>query len=301
MAGPIEVTSEVEAVGDTVDILGESPVWSAEEAALYWVDIRGPFIRRHAAGGGGDGETAQSWPMPSLVGSIGLCPQRRLVVALRTSIALFDPRTGAFEELCDSAFPDPALRFNDGRVDREGRFWVGSMNDVTRAPEGELFRIAPGAVPQSVLTGIRCPNSLCWSPDGRTMYFADSDLRTIFAYDVEPATGAVTGKRPFASVAAPGVPDGCVVDADGFLWCAIYGAGRIVRYDPSGAEERVLTVPVSQPTSCAFGGEDLSTLYVTTASQRLSDEARAREPLAGRLLRLDPGARGLPEPVFSSR
>ena len=287
---------EFTCVGTTVDRLGESPVWSQRDEALYWVDIRNPQIRRYDALTG----RIDSWTMPSLVGSIGLCTDGRLVVALQTSIALFDPRTGELGQVADPGFDDPAWRFNDGRVDRQGRFWVGSMNDTTREPVGSLFRITREMKPVAVLGGIRCPNSLCWSPDSRTMYFADSDLRTIFAYEFDPGTGQVGSRRPLVTIDGPAVPDGCVVDAQGYLWCALYGGARIVRYAPDGRVDREIGTPVSQPTSCAFGDADRHTLYVTSAAQRLTREQLHDQPLAGRLLRIRLDVAGIEEPLFQA-
>jgi sugar lactone lactonase YvrE len=143
------------------------------------------------------------------------------------------------------------------------------------------------------------PNSLCWSPDGRTMYFSDGREPVIDAFDYDPATGTPSWRREFARLpAGSGVPDGAAVDADGFVWCAIYGGGAVHRYAPDGRLDRAVPLPVSQPTSCAFGGPALDTLYVTTARQRLSEEQLAAQPLAGALLALDVGVRGLPEPEF---
>lgn len=289
--------SAFESIGIERDRLGESPIWSVAEQALYWVDIRGQQIRRYDEATG----SVTSWQTPSLPGSMGFAEGGRLLVAQKSSLDIFDPATGEFRKVADPAFPDPDLRFNDGRVDRQGRFWVGSMNDATRAPEGHLFRVGADFVPHLVLPGIRCPNSLCWSPDSKRMYFADSDLRTIFVYDFDPETGEVGPPRPLVKVEGTPVPDGCAVDSEGFLWCALYGASQVVRYSPEGKVERIVETPVTQPTSCAFGGKDLRTLYVTTAYQRLSDEELKRQPLAGALLRIGVDVAGLPEPVFSGR
>ena len=284
-----------QAIGVQRDRLGESPVWSATEQALYWVDIRNRMVRRHDHRTG----SVKTWETPSVPGSIGLIGDGRLLVAHKSSIDLFDPTTGSFEKVSDPAFADPNLRFNDGRIDRQGRFWVGSMNDVTRAPVGHLYRLGMDFRLAPVLGGIRCPNSLCWSPDSSMMYFADSDLRTIFEYAFDKATGEVGPPRPLVQVDGPAVPDGCAVDSEGYLWCALYGGGRVMRYSPDGKEDRVVETPVSQPTSCAFGGPDLRILYVTTAYQRLTDDQLAHEPLAGTLLALPVDVAGLPEPTFA--
>jgi sugar lactone lactonase YvrE len=286
----------VQAFGTTTDILGESPVWSETDASLYWVDIRGRQVRRCRYPDG----VAESWAMPELTGSLALCDGGRLLVALETALVLFDPATGARAPITAPEMAVPRHRFNDGRCDRQGRFWCGSMNDVTRAPEGILYRTGRQHRSDPVVRGVRIPNGLAWSPDGRTMYFADSDVHTIFAYPFEPAAGTLGERRVFATTQAPAIPDGATVDADGFLWSATYDGWQVTRYAPDGRIDRVVPVPVRKPTSCAFGGPDRDILFVTTASQGLTPDERAAQPLAGSVLMLDPGVRGLPEPRFAA-
>lgn len=277
-------------IGDQTDDLGECPVWSAAEGALYWVDIRRPAIRRFVPATG----AVETWAAPAMVGAIGLLGGGRLVAALGDGVALFDASTGGFETLCRLPGMPAGHRFNDGRCDPAGRFWVSTMHNETRGPEGTLFRLdASGLVP--VLTGLRIPNSLCWSPDGATMYFADSLDHAIRAYPYDPATGEPGPPRPFAEVAAPAIPDGSTVDAEGRVWTAEFDGGRVVCRDPAGRTVRAIATPVPRPTSCAFGGEDLDVLYVTTASQFMTEAERAAMPLAGALLAYDVGVRGLPE------
>jgi sugar lactone lactonase YvrE len=283
---------ELRRVGATTDILGEGPVWDVQEQALYWVDIRRPALRRYLPASG----DASTWPMPEMVGSLAVRKRGGVLLALRSALAFFDPATGTIERV---AAPEAHLaehRFNDGKCDRQGRFWAGTMHDVTRDPVGTLYRLDPARGCVAMEKGIRIPNSLCWSPDGATMYFADSLARTIFAYPFDPATGALGLRRVFATVEAPAIPDGATVDRDGFIWCAHYDGWRIVRFAPDGRIDRTIELPVQRPTSCQFGGPDLGTLYVTTALQKLSPEQLAAQPLAGALLALmEVGASGLPE------
>ena len=282
-------------IGDQTDILGESPLWNEDEQALYWVDIRRPAIRRldHASG------RIETWLMPDLVGSIAFASDGRLLVAMAESVSLFDPSTQALEPVASLPVRIEGHRFNDGRCDREGRFWVGTMHNLTRAPEGVLYRLEGRGELVEKMSGICIPNSLAWSPDGRTMYFADSLLYTIYAHDFDAASGRMGEKRVFATTRAPGFPDGSTVDADGFVWNAEFNASRIVRYAPDGRVDRVVELPVQRPTCCAFGGPDFDILYVTTASQNMTPEELATEPLAGALLAFDVGVRGLPEPRFA--
>ena len=282
-------------VGDQTDILGESPLWNEHEQALYWVDIRRPAIRRfdHASG------RIDTWSMPDLVGSIAFADDGRLVVALPENIALYDTSTGSLETIARPPTRIPDHRFNDGRCDRQGRFWVGTMQNITRAPEGVLYRLDRRRELVSMLTGICIPNSLAWSPDGQTMYFADSLLYTIFAYDFDTASGRMDRKRVFATTQAPGFPDGSTVDAEGYLWNAEFNAGRIVRYAPDGRVDRLIELPAQRPTCCAFGGPNLDVLYVTTASQQMTASELEAQPFAGALLALDVGTRGISESRFT--
>ena len=287
-------------VGEQTDILGESPVWNEREQALYWVDIRRPAIRRLDFAVGRVETLVMSGSGPSaLIGSIAFADDGRLVVALGDEVALYDRDTHRVETIARLRQRIPDHRFNDGRCDRQGRFWVGTMHNITRAPEGVLYRLDGRSEFAEVSSGIRIPNSLAWSPDGRTMYFADSLLYTIFAYDFDPGTGKLGAKRVFATTQPPAFPDGSTVDAEGHLWNAQFNGWRVVRYAPDGRIDRVIEVPTHRPTCCAFGGPGLDVLYITTASQQMSPAELAAQPLAGALLALDAGVRGLPEPRFA--
>jgi sugar lactone lactonase YvrE len=262
------------------------------------VDVRQPAIRcfDHA---GGDVVT---WSMPDLIGSIAFAADGRLVVALPDRIALFEPTTERLETVARLHARIPDHRFNDGRCDRQGRFWVGTMHNITRAPEGVLYRLdRDRGELLTTKSGICIPNSLAWSPDGRTMYFADSLRYAIFAYDFDTASGRMSNERTFVETRAPGFPDGSTVDAAGYLWNAEFNAWRVVRYAPDGRIDRVIELPSERPTSCAFGGPNLDVLYVTTASQWMSESEMAAQPMAGALLAIDTDVRGLPEPRLAAR
>jgi sugar lactone lactonase YvrE len=172
------------------------------------------------------------------------------------------------------------------------------MHNVTRAPEGTLYRLDRRGL-RPVLAGICIPNSLAWSPDGRTMYFADSLRHAIFQYDYDPADATMGPERTFIQTDPPGFPDGSTVDVEGFLWNAEFNAGRVVRYAPDGRIDRVVPMPVDRPTSCAFGGRGLATLFVTTTCQGMNEAELAAQPLAGALLAFEPGVPGLPEPRWT--
>lgn len=282
--------------GNTCDNLGESAFWSVAEQALYWVDIRNRLIRRRAWA---DGQV-QSWTMPELVGSIAPCSVRAgLIVALRSGVAFFDPMTGALERAGVPHADQPQMRFNDGKCDRQGRFWVGSMDDIGRGPVGALYRFEAGRYTR-VIEGVAVPNSLCWSPGGETMYFADGVEPVIWSFPFDRYVGEPGERRLFARLpAGTGIPDGATVDIHGYLWSTQYGGGVVTRYAPDGRIDRVVPMPVTQPASCTFGGPDMRTLFITTATRKLSDEARRLQPYAGALLSLYTDVEGCPEAPYA--
>lgn len=284
--------SALRRLGTQRDVLGECPLWHVGEQALYWVDIRAPAIRRLDWAS----QSVRSWVMPGLVGSIALAEGGGLVVALPDRIALFDTHSEALRTLAAIADPFEGHRFNDGRCDRQGRFWVGSMHNTSRAPVGVLYRFDPAAGLVPALDGICIPNSLAWSPDGRTMYFADSLSHTISAHDFDIETAAIGPARVFARSAPPAFADGSTVDAEGFLWNAEFLGARLVRYAPDGRIDRVVPLAFARPTCCAFGGPDLATLFITSTSQPMANGA-ADSALAGGLFAMQPGVPGLAEPA----
>lgn len=287
--------SEVQCVVEDLETLGESPVWSVAEQALYWVDVRAPAIHRFDP----ISEIHRVWSVPEQIGSIGLASDARLIAALRTGFFYFDTKTGGLKPILDPEPDLPVNRLNDGKMDPAGRFWCGSMSDPDRAPVGTLYRLDPDGSCTATETGITIPNALCWSPDGKTMYFADSVERMIRAYDFDPATGGMSHRRDFVTVPeADGVPDGATVDAEGHLWSAHMRGARVTRYTPDGRIDRVIELPCGNITSCGFGGKNLDVLYITTARQRLTDEELATQPLAGSLFAVKTGVSGVAEPVF---
>jgi sugar lactone lactonase YvrE len=273
--------------------LGESPLWSVAEQVLYWVDINAPALNRF------DPATGENvaMPMPESIGCVALRQPHGFVVALRAGVWLARHDGTLETKLADAPYDPASHRFNDGRCDRQGRFWAGTMSDVRRDPVGTLYRLDPDLSCTPLRNAIIIPNSLAWSPDGRTMYFADTNRHTIWAWDYDPASGAATGERVFADTGA-GRPDGSCVDADGCLWNAEYGAARIVRYTPGGKVDRTIELPVANPTCCCFGGAQLDELFITSARQWLSATDLARQPLAGSVFALRPGVHGLPESRF---
>jgi sugar lactone lactonase YvrE len=285
---------QVEVAARGADRLGECPLWDERESMLWWVDSRWPALKRFDPATG----AVMMQVLSEVVGSIAFRDQGGLLAATKSGLHVLDGSGGALEPMANPEAHLPENRFNDGRCDRAGRFWAGTMCDARRDPTGSLYRFDADFACAKLRNAIIIPNGLAFSPDNRTMYFADTNRHTIWAWDYDLASGAATNERVFADT-GEGRPDGSCVDADGGLWNAQYGGGRLVRYAPTGKVDRVVELPVANPTCCAFGGDDLGTLYVTTATQRLSPGDLAQQPLAGSLLALRPGVKGLPEGRFA--
>ena len=275
--------------------LGESPVWDGGTRALYWIDGRKPSIN-HFDPATGDNRAV---PTPEPVHAIALTRGQRLLCAFEASLGYFDCASGGVERLA-TLIEGIEDNLNDGAVDRAGRFWVGSKARDWVTPVGALFRCDPDGSVHRRDEGFQLSNGMGWSPDNRTMYFIDSAPREIYAYDFDLASGGINNRRTLVRIAEEhGLPDGMAVDAEGFLWVAQWSGGRLVRYDPDGAIERVIPMPVQRPTSLAFGGPDLATLFITSGTMRMSEAELAAEPLAGHLFALETEVRGLPEPRFA--
>ena len=285
---------QVELAAPGADRLGECPLWDERERMLWWVDSRWPAVKRLDPATG----AVMMLVLPEVVGSIAFRERGGLIAATKSGIHFLDTASGALAPAANPEAQLPDNRFNDGRCDRAGRFWAGTMSDVKRDPVGSLYRFDAQMRCTKLRNTLIIPNSLAFSPDDRTLYFADTSRHTIWAWDYDLASGAATNERVFADTGS-GRPDGSCVDAEGCLWNAQYGAWRLVRYTPQGKVDRVIDMPVANPTCCCFGGEALDTLYVTTATQRLAPGDLAKQPLAGSLLALRPGARGLPEARFA--
>ena len=290
--------SKVDCVLRTQSILGESPIWDPHEKVLFWVDIEAHDIHRfHPESGVND-----TFHLPQIVSSVALRQQGGLIITVKDNFAFFDPDTGKLDLLGGPNLDMSESRFNDGKCDRQGRFWAGTMNLVQYdAPSGNLYRFNPDGRITRALSQVRLSNGLGWSPDNRVMYFAESFRHCIHAFDFDADEGTISNQRVFASLdeKSNGVPDGLTVDAEGCVWSAQPGLGQIVRYSPTGEVERVIELPVPRPTSCTFGGERLDVLYVTSAAETLTAEQVAQAPLSGSLFAAYPGVRGLPETRFA--
>lgn len=270
--------------------LGEGPVWDPVEQVLYWVNIKAREIHRFDPATGKD----TFWKTPADVGSIGLREGGGMVVALTTGFFFFDPATEKFTAIAEPEPDFPENRFNDGKTDRQGRFWAGSLYDPDESKAtGALWRLATDLACTKMVENIFASNGLAFSPDSKVMYYADSRQRKVWAWDFDADDGAIFNRRVFIELkAGEGGPDGAAVDDDGFYWLTQPPASLLVRYDPKGRADRVIEMPVSQPTCCAFGGADMGTLFITSAKYKLPREKLEKQPLAGNLFALRPGVKG---------
>ncbi|HYC05022.1 MAG TPA: SMP-30/gluconolactonase/LRE family protein [Azospirillaceae bacterium] len=275
-------------VAATRCLLGEGPLWDPEAGRLYWFDIKGSRLHWLAP----DREEVGTLELQARCSAAALT-EGGLIVASDRGIGLLDPGRRKLDIRLELEPDLPGNRSNDGKADPWGNFWVGTMDDAEAQASGALYRVTPDWTAERVLEGLRIPNTLAWSPDGATMIFADSGEATLYAFDLAPASGRLSNRRVFA-VGDGGTPDGSAMDEEGFLWNAQWGGARVVRYAPDGSIDRVVPLPVDNPTSCAFGGDDLGTLYVTSARVGLSERELARQPLAGGVFAFQPGVRGLP-------
>lgn len=282
---------KAECVWDLGAELGEGPVWMPQDRAVWFVDIKGHKIHRFEP----ETEAKRSWDAPDQVTFLAPLADGRFVVGLKTGLHWFDPRTGGFDLLCQVEAPELNNRTNDGFVDVHGRLWFGTMHDGETNPTGALYRLGPGGESIRCDDGYVITNGPTTSTDGAILYHVDTLERVIYAFDVGDS-GALIGRRDFVRIDRPGAhPDGPVTDAEGCVWSALFGGWGLDRYSPAGELVGRIEVPCANITKGAFGGPDLNTLYVTTAWKGLSDEARAAQPQAGGLFRVEVDVAGLPQ------
>lgn len=286
--------NEVEHVLSVNCQLGEGPIWNSREQNLYWVDIEKNTIHTwHPESG-----AHQTTVFTDAVCAMGFRKKGGLVLATRKHFAFWDGVSDAFETFYDVEADQPENRFNDGAVDRQGRFWAGTMHPS--AASCSLYRLNPDLTVDTMVGGVQISNGIGWSPDNRTMYYTDSPIHTIYAFDFDAASGAIANRRVHIHTPGqPGVPDGLTVDSEGFIWGARWDGYRITRYTPAGKEDRVIELPIARVTSLTFGGPDLKDLYITSAWSGFSEDERRKSPLAGDLFRVSVDVPGLPEPYFA--
>ncbi|MCE2528060.1 MAG: SMP-30/gluconolactonase/LRE family protein [Actinomycetia bacterium] len=292
-------TPQIDCVVPADAQLGESPVWDGERGVLWWVDINGRAIHQYDPVAGED----RSTDVPRKPAALAVRSGGGLVVATDQGFHGFSPEDGSFDSLAPDPEPDlPSNRLNDSRCDRQGRFWAGSMHDPTSAKiaEGRLHRLDPDLSVTTFLEGLGVSNGLAFSPDGRTMYHADTWAETVWAYDYDPDEGVPRNRRVFAEFFdVAGRPDGATVDESGCYWVALVRGGQLARVNPRGELDRLIPFPVTVPTMPAFGGALLDTMFVTCLGAGAVSGADARPGIDGGLFAFDPGCCGLPEPTFA--
>lgn len=290
------MSADVELVLDARADLGEGPSWDADARRLIWVDITKGNVHRFDPETGRDEVVGVGQP----VGAAVPTTSGGLALAVRDGFALVDPWTGRADRIAEVEADLPETMMNDGKCDPAGRFWAGTKDIEGHRPLGSLYRLDADRHLVRVLTGVTISNGLGWSLDGRTMYYIDSTTYGVDAFDFEPETGEVSNRRRLVDIPEEwGLPDGMTVDEEGSLWVAFWGGSAIRRIAPDGRLIDTVGFPVSQVTSCAFGSDDLSDLYVTSARDGLSSAQLRTEPHAGGLFRLRPRVRGLPQRPFA--
>lgn len=282
----------VEIAVEAGDQLGECPLWCPRTRLLWWLDILRPALQSF------DPKTKQHqiYPLPGKnCGCAALRAKGGFVIATDSGLRTFDPADAKSEFLCHPESDKSANRYNDGRCDRRGRLWIGTMDAEIREPTGSFYCVDTDLSVRKQFDDLLVPNSTVFSPDDRKLYFSDTPRHMIWTFDFDLDAGAISNRRVFADLTSrEGLPDGSCVDAEGFLWNAEYGGGRIVRYAPDGRVDRTIEVPVQNPTCCCFGGDNLDVLYVTSASS-----TPRRGSSGGSVLAVDVGVRGLPEAMFA--
>lgn len=282
---------------DTVDVsntLGEGVLWDPMSQRLWWTDIQERRLFRYEP----VRQVLETFELPERLGSFGLVEDSDcLIAAFESGFALFHPDKKRTQWIERPAHAADNIRFNDGRVDRAGRFWAGTMVEGRAEPRGKLYCLRHG-IAEVHLSSIAICNSLCFSTDARHLFFADSPHRKIYQFDIDPVDGTLSNRQLFARTPPGAFPDGSIVDAQGHLWNAQWGAGRIARYAPDGSISGSIDLPVTQPTCVAFGGAKLDHLFVTTAREKLSAAALSLQPMAGHLFIYKTNIQGIPEPRY---
>jgi sugar lactone lactonase YvrE len=275
-------------------LLGESPLWHPMEKCLYWVDIVAATLYRLNR----DGST-QKFIMPSEIGSIAWSGKEGLIAALSDRFVSINTNTGDIQTIALALQGIKGVMFNDGKCDRQGRFWAGTKDIEEKRPLGSLYCLDKGGKVAEMLNGFTVSNGIAWNLDNSLMYICDSPARQIYQYEFDPIRGRLGQVQVFVQVPEEeGFPDGLTVDSEGYLWSCHWDGWRITRYSPTGEVDSVIPMPVPRPTSCCFGGPELKTLYVTSASIGLSAAKLADAPQSGQIFAVELNVKGLPESAY---
>jgi len=277
--------------------LGEGIIWDAASACVWWTDIDGSKLYRYQS----EDKQLDHWTTPERLGSFALVSDSEfLICGFASGFAYFNPHSGELQWLEKIEQNNPGTRLNDGRADRQGRFWAGSMVESGDRGAGALYCLDQQLQVASKVSGLTISNGLCWSPDSTVMYHTDTPSRRIHAYDFDAATGAIANQRCLVRTEKGCFPDGSSVDAEGYIWNAQWGASQVVRYSPEGEVDFVLPLPVSQPTCVAFGGPRLDRLFVTSATQGFDEQTLSAEPEAGNVLVFQTNISGIADARFTA-
>jgi sugar lactone lactonase YvrE len=286
---------EAEPLTDIVAELGEGPLWCPKTETIYWIDVTQRKVFRH----GLRTNRTETFAVSGMPGSIALRNDGSIIAAFRTGLSIVSLETGQETKIA-SSIDFGVERFNDGKCDRRGRFFAGTMDKTMKEAIGGLYRVDTDRSVTKMAGGIRLSNGIGWSPDNRTMYHCDSRPGYVYAYDYDIETGTPTNRRIHIDLSSAGYhPDGCTVDAEGFLWLAEVNSSRVGRYAQDGRRVSGIDLPTKRVSSVMFGGASLDTLFITTMHYNLTPEEHAAQPLAGRLFVAYPGVKGLPEPYFA--
>lgn len=279
--------------------LGEGAFWNHKTRELYWVDIEGKTLHIYDPATGAN----RSLATPSRPGTVVPAQDGQAVIALEDGIYLIDTQTGDIRPFCPLEADMPGNRFNDGKCDPAGRLWVGSMDFATTNPTASLYRVDPGGKATKMLGGITISNGIAWTSDSKTMYYIDTPTRQIRAFDYDNATGNISNERVAVEVPDTlGFPDGMAIDEEDMLWVGIWDGGCVARFNPqTGQLVSKIEVPAHNVTACAFGGANLDTLYITTASLDMTEEEKLRYPDAGSIFNAVPGVKGVRSPFFGTK
>ena len=284
--------SKIRLVLDAQAALGEGALWDARRQVLYWVDILGKSLHVFDPGTGNDRQI----DVGQAIGTVVARRQGGVMVAVYDGFAALDLATGKLDVIADPEADLPDTRFNDGKCDPAGRFWAGTMSLKGVKQAGSLYCLDVDHSVRRMVTGVTTSNGIVWTSDRRTMYYIDTPTREVAAFDYDDATGNITNRRVACRFTEEqGSPDGMTIDAEDKLWIAHWDGWQVSRWDPrTGQMLGSIAVPVARVTSCAFGGPDLATLYITTARPAANDPRRAEQPQAGGLFAIQPGVQGVP-------
>lgn len=286
---------KLDVICQKIMLLGESPLWHPVEKCLYWVDIVAATLYRLNI----NNKSIQKFIMPSEIGSIAWRTKGGLIAALNDRFATIDTTTGTVQTIAVPLQNIKGVMFNDGKCDRQGRFWAGTKDIEEQKPIGSLYCLDKKGNAARILNGFTVSNGIAWNLDSSLMYICDSPARRIYQYEFDPNNGCLGKVQEFAQIPKEeGYPDGLTVDSEGYLWSCHWDGWQITRYKPSGEIDSVIPMPVPRPTSCCFGGPELKTLFITSASIGLSAAQLVDAPQSGQLFAMEVDVKGLAEPAY---